>query len=205
MSSVISFFTGINNISYSFFSSHKIFYANMLFGPVMKKIVITIFILICCAGVQAQNNIPATDALAVEGKVKKPVIFSLAELSAMPAVEIPEQIIYNHLGEVKDTLWNMRGIPIKLLMTDVLFDYTDKKELNRIYFSMTASDGYTVIFSWNEIYNTEVGDSVFVITEMQGKKIEEMPQRILLMSASDIKTGRRYVKGLKKIEVCIAE
>jgi len=65
----------------------------------------------------------------------------------------------------------------------------------------TATDGYKVVFSWNEIYNAEAGNNFFILTEMDGKRIEKMDQRILFISIADFQTGRRFIKGLEKIEV----
>jgi hypothetical protein len=36
---------------------------------------------------------------------------------------------------------------------------------------------------------------------MEGKKLKYLGQRILFISTGDLKTGRRYIKGLEKIEV----
>ncbi len=65
----------------------------------------------------------------------------------------------------------------------------------------TATDGYKVVFSWNEIYNAEAGNNFFILTEMDGKRIEKMDQRILFISIADFQTGRRFIKGLEKIAV----
>ncbi|MBK9592619.1 MAG: hypothetical protein IPO32_14365 [Crocinitomicaceae bacterium] len=67
--------------------------------------------------------------------------------------------------------------------------------MNEFYFIFTASDGYKVVFSWNEIYNSHAGNQFFILTEMEGKKIGEMNQRIVFISTADLQTGRRYIKG----------
>jgi hypothetical protein len=36
---------------------------------------------------------------------------------------------------------------------------------------------------------------------MGGKKLKDLEQRIMFISAADLKAGRRYIKGLEKIEV----
>ena len=65
----------------------------------------------------------------------------------------------------------------------------------------TASDAYRVVFSWNEIYNTEAGNFLYFITEMKGKKMQDLEQRMVFLSAKDIKSGRRYIKCLQSIEI----
>ena len=151
--------------------------------------------------VNAQRTIQPTDSLRVTGKVKNPTTFTLAELDTFPKTSIKDQIISNQKGEVKDTLTGMSGIPLRNLLASILYIYDKPKFLNEFYFVFIASDGYRVVFSWNEIYNTATGNNFFIITEIEGKKLKDLGQRILFISTADLITGRRYIKGLEKIEV----
>jgi hypothetical protein len=137
----------------------------------------------------------------VTGKIKNPKIFSLADLDAFQKTAINDLIVYHHNGEIMDTLTGMTGIPLKTLLASVLYVYTKPNLFNEFYLVFSASDGYQVVFSWNEIYNTESGNIFFIVTEMEGKKLKDLEQRILFISTADLKTGRRYIKGLKTIEV----
>jgi hypothetical protein len=73
--------------------------------------------------------------------------------------------------------------------------------LSEYYFVCKANDGYTVVYSWNELFNTGTGDSVYIVTEKDGKQASEMPESILMISPKDFRTGRRHVKALSSIEV----
>lgn len=84
---------------------------------------------------------PATDSLIVTGKIKYPTIFKLADLVTFPKTAIKDLVIYIHNGEVKDTLTGMSGIPLKTLLTSVLYVYHKPKDLNELYFVFIASDG----------------------------------------------------------------
>ena len=90
---------------------------------------------------------------------------------------------------------------MKDLLGSVDFKSESPKTVSEFYLTLIASDGYKVVFSWNEIFNTEVGDHTYLITEKDGKKIQDLNERILVLSASDYKTGRRYIKGLQEIVV----
>ena len=48
---------------------------------------------------------------------------------------------------------------------------------------------------------TATGDNLYLITSKDGKELNVMGDRILLISTTDFKTGRRNVKGLAKIIV----
>ena len=64
-----------------------------------------------------------------------------------------------------------------------------------------ATDGYVVTFSWNELYNTPIGDSVLVAYEKDGKPLEPGEGQLLLISGKDTRTGPRHVRWLSEIEV----
>lgn len=94
----------------------------------------------------AQRTIPATDSFRITGAVKNPATFTIANLDTFPKTAINNQIIYNHKGEVKDTLTGMFGIPIKTVLASIQYAYDKPKELNEFYFVFTASDGYKLFF-----------------------------------------------------------
>jgi hypothetical protein len=166
----------------------------------MKVMVISLAILATLSA-SAQQTITPTDTLKIYGKIKKEIFISVAALDTFSRIVIKDQILYNHKGEIKDTLKNVKGVPLKNILSPIEFDYDKPKEMNEFYFVFTATDGYKVVFSWNEIYNAEAGNNFFILTEMDGKRIEKMDQRILFISISDFQTGRRFIKGLEKIEV----
>ena len=64
-----------------------------------------------------------------------------------------------------------------------------------------ASDGYKVVFSWNEIFNSPIGDGVIVFFEKDGFPLADDEGRIALVSTKDLRTGPRHVKWLQSIEV----
>ncbi|HMQ89133.1 MAG TPA: hypothetical protein PKB07_16160 [Flavilitoribacter sp.] len=47
----------------------------------------------------------------------------------------------------------------------------------------------------------ETGNHAFIITEIDGKSGTQMDNRIALITPTDFRTGRRYVKGLARIVV----
>lgn len=165
------------------------------------KIIILYLAIMTTLPLAAQRKIIPTDTLRIYGKIKKEKIFTLHQLDSLPKTIINDQIIYNHKGEIKDTIKNIQGVLLKTILNQTEYQYEKLKNLNEFYFVFIASDGYKVVFSWNEIYNTETGNNFYIITYMDGKKLMNMAQRILFISTADLKTGRRYIKGLERIEV----
>ena len=87
------------------------------------------------------------------------------------------------------------------MLNKLTIDQDDSKLLSEYYIVCIAFDNYKVVFSWNEIFNSETGRHVLIITEQEGKKSASVNNRIALISLNDDATGRRYVKELKRISI----
>jgi hypothetical protein len=148
-----------------------------------------------------KENIPTTENFSIEGKVKKEMIFSLADLSSYKSYSVDSIVITNHLGERRSTLKNVKGVLLKDILGKVEIDAETPKVLSEYYFVCIASDNYKVVFSWNEIFNSDTGKSAYIIIAQDGKPATGLDNRIALVSPKDQMTGRRYVKGLQKIVV----
>ena len=146
-----------------------------------------------------KENIPTTENFTIEGKVKKSLAVSLADLSSYKSYSIDSIVITNHLGERRSTLKNVKGVLLKDILSKVEIDAEIPKVLSEYYFVCIASDNYKAVFSWNEIFNSATGSSVYILTGHDGKPASSLDNRIALVSPKDEMTGRRYVKGLQKI------
>jgi len=149
----------------------------------------------------AQKNIPVSESFTVSGDVEKEVVIGFKEILALPAKPIADVAITNHLGEPRSTAKGMKGILIKDLLASIPFKAESPKVLSEFYLAFISTDGYTALFSWNEIFNSPTGDNCYLITEKEGKKLVEMPERILVITPTDTRTGRRNMKGLSRIVV----
>lgn len=167
----------------------------------MKKNLILISLFCFSIIANAQPPIIPTNNIRIFGAIEKEVSYSIEDILKFSAINVEDQLIYNHAGEVKDTLNHLKGVPLKDFMKSIEFKYEKPKELNEFYFVFSASDGYRVVFSWNEIYNSEAGNSFYIITEMKGQSMKELDQRIVFLSSKDLKSGRRYIKCLQSIEI----
>ena len=147
----------------------------------------------------AQEKTTPTDKFVIEGKVKNSFSFSLDQAGQYKTTGIDSIVIYNHLMQRRHAIKNIKGILLKDVIDKAGIDIASPKLLSEIYITCIASDNYKVVFSWNELYNTEVGKQVMIITESDGKPAKDSPDRIAIISTADEATGRRYVKALSKI------
>lgn len=167
----------------------------------MKKLCLLLLFVFIYGGTFAQKTITPTSSFTVSGAVKTEITITLRALDTFKQVSVGDVAVKNHLGESKFTLKNMKGILLKNVLKNVAYTAETPKLLSEFYFTCIASDGYKVVFSWNELYNTEIGDHVYIIMEENGEKAAASEDRIALISTSDLNTGRRYVKSLSKIIV----
>ena len=162
------------------------------------KIITGILLILCLQGL-SQEKIPPTDKFSIEGMVKKPVEITINELSAYKTHDIDSIGITNHLGVKRGSLKKVKAVLLKEVLNKAEISEENPKMLSEYYLVCMASDNYKVVFSWNEIFNNVTGNFVFLITEIDGKPASLSENRIALVSANDVMTGRRYIKGLQKI------
>ncbi len=163
------------------------------------------FLLFFANGLWAQHADCSSSSFSISGAVKQTAVFNWNSLDSFKKVKIPDLVISNHKGEKKMVATGLEGVLLKDIFQHISFTIDEPKRLSELYFVFTACDGYKVLYSWNEIFNTATGNAVFVITGKDGLVKNNIKESILLVSTSDFTTGRRYIKGLTGITVKQAE
>lgn len=157
--------------------------------------------LIVSSLVNAQKNAIPTDEFTITGEVKGPLKFSLNLAAGFTTHFVDSVVIYNHLHERKRAIHDIKGILLKDVLEKAGLNEEKPKLFSEFYFTCIASDGYKVVFSWNELFNSEIGNQTIIITEEEGKKAGTIDDHISVLSPLDKNTGRRYVQNLKEIKV----
>jgi hypothetical protein len=145
---------------------------------------------------EAQNT---SESFAVSGEVLKAETIDIAKLSSYSKVHLDSLRIYTPDMQPKGLMKNIDGVLLKDILTAIPFNNENPKVLSEYYIECEATDGYIVLFSWNEIFNSETGKHVMIITSKNGTNADQMDDRIALISPTDQATGRRYVKWLNRI------
>jgi hypothetical protein len=155
--------------------------------------------------VSAQKNPTITTSFTISGKVKATVAVLPSDLRKMKVYDIGDVVITNHAGEPRGTAKALKGVLLKDVLALAQIDSESPKVLSEYYIVCKANDKYTVVYSWNEIFNSAAGDTAFIVVEKDGQSLEKMDDSILMISAKDFRTGRRHVKALASIEIKRAE
>ncbi len=165
------------------------------------KIIFFLSLTLSCLFANSQETVKPSDRVILSGNIKKQLTFTQKELDTFPTIPIKDIMITNHLGIEKGMAKIMKGFLLRELLQKAELLAASPRLYSEFYFVLVATDNYKAVFSWNELFNSPVGDHVFVVIEKDGKQVKDTNDSILIICTSDIKTGRRYIKGLQKIEI----
>jgi hypothetical protein len=160
----------------------------------------SLFLMLLPCFLHAQHPVSPTDSFIVTGKVKAEKTITLNDLQRYKAVEL-HNINASCSLKKEERIKKVKAVLLKQILDSVAFQYEKPRMLNQFYFMFIASDGYKLLYSFNEIYNTETGNNLYVVIEMDGKPISAMENRIMVLTTTDIRGGSRNMKGLKEIVV----
>jgi hypothetical protein len=161
----------------------------------MKRYIFLLAVLFAC-GICAQT--PLTVQFAVTGSVEKESTLSITDIASQPHTELGDLPIVNHSGEQVSTAKKAKGVLLKDVLKNVVITSPSGRELSSFYILCTASDGYAVTFSWNEVFNS---NDVYVLIEVDGVPIGEYGKSIQLFHTRDLQSGRRFLRGLSTVEI----
>lgn len=159
--------------------------------------ILSFFIVLFGVTLSAQT----TQSIAVTGDIVRPVTIRFDDLKNYKKYTVDSLVIYNHKMDYKSTLRKISGVSLKDILEKAEFKTSSPKLLSEFYIVCIAEDGYKVVFSWNEIFNSANGDQALLIIELNGSPAGTMKENIMLVTPTDRATGRRYVKNVSKINV----
>ena len=139
----------------------------------------------------------STKSIEIIAPDNRKITLTTADLLKYPQHHMDSIRITNYLKEYKSTLRNISGVLLRDVLSKISFKEKSPKVLSEYYITCIAEDGYKAVFSWNEIFNTAVGDRAMIIPDMESSPKEG----ISILSLTDFATGRRYVKMLKTIQL----
>jgi hypothetical protein len=167
------------------------------------KNVIFLFLL-ATTSVFAQDTYTQTQQFTITGKVKTESVITMDSLNSFPLKTIGNIKVTDHTGAFKHQDDQLKGVLLKDILNHSQW-LLSPHLFSSMYFTCVGADGYKVVYSWNELFNTGIGDNVYIIMEKNGIKANKLPTSIQMVSMLDYKTGRRYLHNLDKVVVSIAE
>jgi hypothetical protein len=139
------------------------------------------------------------------GRVETPMIVGMDTLRALDPVEIEDLPLHCGSGEPKGRIGHCRGVLLADIINQADMLITDHNDTKKMFIIAASDDGYKTVFSWQEIFNTAVGDGIMVILEKNGRPLYGGAGPVDLFSAQDHLSGPRYVKQLANVEIIMVD
>ncbi|MEI6490053.1 MAG: molybdopterin-dependent oxidoreductase [Bacteroidota bacterium] len=154
----------------------------------------------CSSPMSAADSAKAMSTqIEIKGEVEHPLVLTVDSLKQMKVVDITDLKVVCQNGMAPKLGKSGKGVLLKDLLDKAKIIQKGHKDRN-FYIVARATDNYMATFSWAELFNSNTGDSTFVMFEENGQPIKNTGN-FVLNCTSDIKTGIRHVRWLKSIEV----
>lgn len=138
--------------------------------------------------------------LEVFGQVAHPLSLDVAALRDFPVRSI-EPASADHGAQESHRAGSFTGVLLRDVLDKASITFDGHFDLRKTIVVATATDGYRVVFSWNELFASPVGDGVLIFFEKNGQPLGDDEGRIALLSTQDTNAAPRHVKWLKTIDV----
>jgi hypothetical protein len=140
---------------------------------------------------------PSAEFNLVDQIAQKRDIIRPADLEALPAVHVPAAVL---IGDCEGFhgIHSMDGVSLSSLIKKVL-TIPDPAPYNR-YVLIASDDGYCATFSFGELFNSRMGDSVVIATVKDGKPLSSEDGFAMSIVGED-SAGGRSVKRIQRIEL----
>jgi DMSO/TMAO reductase YedYZ molybdopterin-dependent catalytic subunit len=138
----------------------------------------------------------------LEGLAAQPLRLSAEGLRALPRVDLGPTDIVCMTGRLVSRAEGFAGVRLKAVLEQAGLGTRHRAELKQTLVLCHGADGYRVIFSWYELFNTAVGEQVLLVTERDGQALGTPADgEVALISAADTFRGPRHLHRLARIEI----
>ncbi|VVD78286.1 molybdopterin-dependent oxidoreductase [Pandoraea anhela] len=143
--------------------------------------------------------------VVVSGAVKRRHSFDLCALMRLPTqLTGPLDVVCLSGRKVRGAS-DYKGVRLTALLDVVQWRLPQARDFTRAYVLAQGADGYTVMFSWHELYNTPIGVGALIVYERDAQPLSDEEGGIGLISTWDLRVALRQVRALKRLTVHLAE
>jgi len=143
---------------------------------------------------------PLAPAVVVGGWVRHPLRLEVPALRAHGARTVDFQVVCT-LDGAHGAPQAWRAVPLRALIEAAVPAFEHRTDFKRVAIVAESAEGYRALFSWNEVFNTAVGEGVCVAFDEPGTPMPPHAGPFALLSLADHHTGPRYVRHLAMVEL----
>ncbi len=148
---------------------------------------------------------PVSREVVVSGSVKRRHSFDLCALMRLPTQLTGPLDVVCLSGRKVRSASDYKGVRLSALLDVAQLRMPNARDFTRAYVLAQGADGYTVMFSWHELYNTPVGVGALVVYERDGLPLGDEEGGIGLISSCDLRVALRQVRALRRLTVHLAD
>ena len=143
--------------------------------------------------------------VVVSGCVKRRYSFDLCALMRLPTQLTGPLDVVCLSGRMVRSASEYKGVRLSALLDIAQLRLPQARDFTRAFVLAQGADGYSVMLSWHELYNTPVGIGALVVYERDGQPLDDDEGGIGLISTGDFRVALRQVRALKRLSVHLAD
>lgn len=141
------------------------------------------------------------DFVHLGGWVRQPLMLDGAALAAFDPVSVTDFLVVCTFDGAHGGTRRLRGVPLRQLVTAAQPAFEQRTDFKRVALVAESCEGYRALFSWNEVFNSVVGDGVIVAWDSAESPLPPPAGPFALASLYDRATGPRFVQRLATLEL----
>lgn len=136
--------------------------------------------------------------LVVEGPDRVRIAFDDARLAALPAQRRVQRRSVGGSASAPAVEQDLRydGVRLRDVIEQALPELLKSRTARRLVVQAVATDRYVAVFSWGELFNSEIGEHVLVVRAQDGRPLGADAGPLALRSLADLRPGPRHVRNL---------
>ncbi|SEK09710.1 MULTISPECIES: hypothetical protein [unclassified Variovorax] len=146
------------------------------------------------------GTIANAELLQVAG-LPRPGFLTLEALQGLPRHDLGPTQVLCYSGRPVAQVDSYAGARLVDVLDAHGLSQRPRSELKRCVVVAQGGDGYQAVFSWNELYNSTIGEKALVLYEKNAEPLDAHLGRICLISANDTRLGPRHLRGLSRVEL----
>jgi hypothetical protein len=99
------------------------------------------------------------------------------------------------------TVSHLRGVLLTDLLDAAGMQSLPRSQCKRLVIAVMAGDGYACLFSWHELYNSDIGNGAMLLVEQDGDLLPATAGGLQLISLQDRRLGPRQAIAVNRIAV----
>jgi len=132
--------------------------------------------------------------------VKRPQVLDAVTLDAFDPELVSHFVVICTFDGAHGGSRRLRGVPLRRLIDAAQPAFEQRTDFKRVAIVAESREGYRALFSWNEVFNSVVGDGVIVAWDCNEAPLLHPAGPFALASSCDRATGPRLVQRLSPIE-----